>query len=141
MSSAITPDAHNHRWPLASKILAGKLYVEVMSISSNGPSLNWYRHTPTEQRTRFNLQRLGIQSLQVIMELELATGSIYAHTPEVIHRVNSGSDTGTITLMITGPAVKINTDVYRTSRGPHANHRLAAAEEVFDAAARLESAP
>jgi len=123
-------DEHNHSWEFASTVLSGCLNQQFFIESDSGEARFKHRFInqhlqpqPTPYQNGYvNAETLGQVRLKRVHEVNLASGSNYILTPEVIHRITNLSDVPSSTLFLHGPFQKSDSDVY--TKIPLARDRL-----------------
>lgn len=109
-------DAHNHRWPFATKILVGGYRFQELREDPRGDPMCHYRYFPVQNDGSFRMDPLGEKRLLVHLDLFLSRESEYSMDENVVHRVLHSTGNLTCSLMLQGPTLKSSTDVFRVDR-------------------------
>lgn len=88
---------HNHRWHFASTIITGQLRSEIWedSASPSLPIYDEYLYVGKEK----NPLLIGKASVELIEQITHQAGSVYVLPPCVLHRIITGGNEMTVTLM------------------------------------------
>lgn len=106
-----TSNVHNHRWSFASAIMVGALRSTWLTVSRNGDRMQRYTFEPAAAGEEHNLSPSGSDGLAVTHLAEFSSGSSYVVNADQLHRIEALP--GTISLMLSGPAERRWTHVYR----------------------------
>jgi hypothetical protein len=125
-------DVHNHKWPFASRVLAGGL---AHSILARRPGHGDYTHfrQVSETGRGYTFMRIGDASLEEKPAAAIHRGVVYEMEPATIHKVSAAGDGYAATLVIELAPVSKATDVFVAHGGKPENvivqpQRLGAAE-------------
>ncbi|NUP22670.1 MAG: hypothetical protein HOZ81_42740 [Streptomyces sp.] len=127
-------DIHNHRSPLASYVVRGRLAMELYEVDKDGgdgeeggdgrvgaggiPALR-YEESLAERSADWVLKPAGPARLRLTHTGQYAAGSSYALPAHTLHRAWCDTDAPTVTLFLeTGTGRRRHTDVFTTA-GPH----------------------
>ncbi|WP_230396077.1 hypothetical protein [Streptomyces blattellae] len=115
-----TEDIHNHRSPLASYIVRGRLAMELYEVRGDGQiAADRYEESLAEQSADWRLVPAGPARLRLTHVGQYAAGCSYALPPHTLHRAWCDTDGPTVTLFLeTGSERRRGTDVF-TAAGPH----------------------
>lgn len=111
-----TSNVHNHRWSFASAIIVGALRSSWLTVADDGEELQRYAFEPAAAGERHTLTPSGSAALAVTQLAEFRPGSSYVVTADQLHKIEARP--GTISLMLSGPAERGRTDVYRPFEAP-----------------------
>jgi hypothetical protein len=104
------PDAHNHKWPFASRILAGGLVHDILRVRPGEGPYEHFRHV--DLGDRYQLLRAGHASLELTSVEVTTAGEEYCMTPETVHRVFPQAGHYSATLVAELERVRNVTDVF-----------------------------
>ncbi|MGA4838891.1 hypothetical protein [Streptomyces sp. G45] len=106
-------DIHNHRSPLASYVVRGRLGMELYETAADGPvTAARYRESLSEV-SDWLLEPAGRARLRLVQTAEYAAGSGYALPPHALHRAWCASPGTAVTLFLeTGKGRRRHTDVF-----------------------------
>jgi hypothetical protein len=108
------PDAHNHKWSFASKVLTGTLTHDVMKVRPGGGEHYHYEYTRIHGGHRF--MRRGKAELQVRSVEASTTGRVYAMDSRTVHRVRPAESAYTATIVVELAPARVTTDVFVADR-------------------------
>jgi hypothetical protein len=112
-------DIHNHRSPLASYVVRGRLAMELYDVGGDGIAAARYEESLKEGSADWLLQPTGPARLRLTHVGQYAAGSAYALPAHTLHRAWCDTDVPTVTLFLeTGSERRAHTDVF-TAAGPH----------------------
>ncbi|MGC9541397.1 hypothetical protein [Streptomyces sp. UG1] len=114
-------DIHNHRSPLASCVVRGRLAMELYEVddSAGGVAAARYEESLAESSADWVLTPAGPARLRLTHVGQYAAGSSYALPAHTLHRAWCDTDAPTVTLFLeTGAERRSHTDVF-TAAGPH----------------------
>ncbi|MCD9873190.1 hypothetical protein [Streptomyces guryensis] len=115
-------DIHNHRSPLASYVVRGRLAMELYDIEDGGRdgiTAARYEESLKEGSADWLLEPAGPARLRLTHVGQYAAGSAYALPAHTLHRAWCDTDVPTVTLFLeTGSGRRRHTDVF-TAAGPH----------------------
>ncbi|MET7680705.1 hypothetical protein [Streptomyces sp. NPDC005423] len=113
-------DIHNHRAPLASRVVRGRLAMELYEPRGDGDlSADGYEESLAEGTGDWELRPTGPARLRLTHTGRYAAGSDYALPALTLHRAWCDADVPTVTLFLeTGSRRRQHTDVFTTA-GPH----------------------
>ncbi|MFJ8540007.1 hypothetical protein [Streptomyces sp. NPDC093591] len=119
-------DIHNHRSPLASYVVRGRLAMELYEVCGEGGddgvggvAAARYEESLAEGSADWVLRPAGAARLRLTHVGQYAAGSSYALPAHTLHRAWCDTDTPTVTLFLeTGAGRRRHTDVF-TAAGPH----------------------
>ena len=115
-------DIHNHRSPLASYVVRGRLAMELYDVEGGGGGIAAARYEESlrEGSADWLLEPTGPARLRLTHVGQYAAGSAYALPAHTLHRAWCDTDVPTVTLFLeTGSERRPHTDVF-TAAGPHA---------------------
>jgi hypothetical protein len=115
-----TEDIHNHRSPLASYVVRGRLAMELYETRDDGGiTADRYEESLAERSSDWRLRATGPARLRLTHTGQYAAGSAYALPAHTLHRAWCDTDVPTVTLFLeTGAERRRHTDVF-TAAGPH----------------------
>lgn len=106
--AACEENIHDHRWSIASTILAGELHSEIWAdAAENGPfdlTGDEYRYLAANNGQSAQAIRLHSQALNLVRHAKAGAGSHYSLPPATLHRIRSHGRQLVATLMCSGPA-------------------------------------
>ncbi|MEY9995244.1 hypothetical protein ABIE67_007276 [Streptomyces sp. V4I8] len=114
-------DIHNHRSPLASYVVRGRLAMELYEVDdrAGGLAAARYEESLAERSADWTLKPAGPARLRLTHTGQYAAGSSYALPAHTLHRAWCDTDAPTVTLFLeTGSERRHHTDVF-TAAGPH----------------------
>lgn len=122
-------DIHNHRSPLASYVVRGRLAMELYEVCGEGGddagaqvggiAAVRYEESLAERSADWVLEPAGAARLRLTHVGQYAAGSSYALPAHTLHRAWCDTDAPTVTLFLeTGAERRRHTDVF-TAAGPH----------------------
>ncbi|EGX55835.1 hypothetical protein SZN_30894 [Streptomyces zinciresistens K42] len=115
-------DIHNHRSPLASYVVRGRLAMELYEVAADGPgglAAARYEEALAERTASWTLRPAGPARLRLTHAGRYAAGSSYALPAHTLHRAWCDTDEPAVTLFLeTGARRRRHTDVF-TAAGPH----------------------
>ncbi|TPQ23841.1 hypothetical protein [Streptomyces sporangiiformans] len=113
-------DIHNHRSPLASYVVRGRLTMELYApLRDGGIEADRYQESLSHQAADWLLEPAGPARLHLTQVAEYTAGSTYALPADTLHRAWSDTTEPTVTLFLeTGSGRRRHTDVF-TAAGPH----------------------
>ncbi|WP_043685564.1 hypothetical protein [Streptomyces xylophagus] len=113
-------DIHNHRSPLASYVVRGRLAMELYDARGDGGiTADRYEESLAERSADWRLRPTGPARLRLTHVGQYAAGSAYALPAHTLHRAWCDTDVPTVTLFLeTGAGRRRHTDVF-TAAGPH----------------------
>ena len=113
-------DIHNHRSPLASYVVRGRLAMELYEVDRvGGLAAARYEESLAERSADWTLKPAGPARLRLTHLGQYAAGSSYALPAHTLHRAWCDTDAPTVTLFLeTGAERRRHTDVF-TAAGPH----------------------
>lgn len=104
-------NVHNHRWDFASAIVAGQVRSALFSLGARGEAVERHVFEPSHPGGRYSLSPAGTGALSRTAIADFGPGSTYALRAEQLHQVRCDPDT--LSLVLTGPAKRDRTDVFR----------------------------
>lgn len=114
-------DIHNHRSPLASYVVRGRLAMELYEVGddADGIAAARYEESLAQRSANWVLRPAGPARLRLTHVGQYAAGSSYALPAHTLHRAWCDTDAPTVTLFLeTGTERRPHTDVF-TAAGPH----------------------
>ncbi|MCF3136878.1 hypothetical protein [Streptomyces olivochromogenes] len=113
-------DVHNHRSPLASCVVRGRLAMELYESGADGElTADRYQESLSDGSADWLLEPAGRARLRLTHTGQYAAGSSYALPARTLHRAWCDTDAPTVTLFLeTGAERRRHTDVF-TAAGPH----------------------
>lgn len=100
---------HDHRWSIASTVLAGELHSEIWADAANDEHFDLqaqeYLYQAAKNAQPAKTIALHCSPLRLLRRQSLAAGSHYALPPSTLHRICSHGRELVATLMCSGPAV------------------------------------
>ncbi|MFE9681149.1 hypothetical protein [Streptomyces sp. NPDC006285] len=113
-------DIHNHRSPLASCVVRGRLAMELYAPRGDGGiEADRYQESLADGSADWLLEPTGPARLHLTQVAEYAAGSTYALPAHTLHRAWCDTAEPTVTLFLeTGNGRRRHTDVF-TAAGPH----------------------
>ena len=124
------PDAHNHKWAFASRILAGGLSHDILKVRLGYGDVDHFRHI--DMGGRYELRVAGQATLDLVGVEVTAAGTIYSMDSATVHRVFPAQGQYSCSLVVELAPVRGATDVFasteRHSAGQVNPRRLTAAE-------------
>jgi hypothetical protein len=104
-------NVHNHRWPLASAVIAGGLQSALFVDSEVGEPVERYSFLPSQPGSQYTLSANGVGRIRMTSIAAMGPGTTYALEAAQLHRVRANR--GTLTIVLSGPPECPSTDVYR----------------------------
>lgn len=113
-------DIHNHRSPLASYVVRGRLTMELYAPEpEGGVEADRYQESLSDKSADWLLEPAGPSRLRLTHVAQYAAGSTYALPAHTLHRAWTETAEPTVTLFLeTGSGRRRHTDVF-TAAGPH----------------------
>ncbi|MGW1796716.1 hypothetical protein ACWCQN_12080 [Streptomyces sp. NPDC001984] len=115
-------DVHNHRSPLASYVVRGRLAMELYESGAEGGGIAAERYQESlsdDGSANWLLRPAGPARLRLTHVGQYAAGSSYALPAHTLHRASCDTNAPTVTLFLeTGAERRRHTDVF-TAGGPH----------------------
>ncbi|GGM85022.1 hypothetical protein GCM10011609_21500 [Lentzea pudingi] len=110
---ALPQDAHNHRWPFISRIVAGTV-TQTTYVAEGDPSGDHFRYLqlPIAAAPGYRFSPRGTCTLHEDAVEQVASGTGYYLPPHTVHRVNSTGGQFTATAMLTLRPIRESTDLY-----------------------------
>jgi len=106
---------HDHRWLFASTILKGSFEMSIYN-ESNSEGEKRYKNTYETSGNDSSIINHGYVYLKEREKLVFTQGQSYIMPPEELHDIKGISESGTITLMMTGSNQKSTCKLYSTSK-------------------------
>lgn len=133
-------DIHNHRSPLASYVVRGRLVMELFEARGDGGiTADRYEESLSDRTADWQLRATGPARLRLTHVGQYAAGSSYALPAHTLHRAWCDTDAPTVTLFLeTGAGRRRHTDVF-TAAGPHPGAVAKVPLEVRDYLGALNS--
>ena len=133
-------DIHNHRSPLASYVVRGRLAMELFEARGDGGiTADRYEESLSDGTADWQLRATGPARLRLTHVGQYAAGSAYALPAHTLHRAWCDTDAPTVTLFLeTGADRRRHTDVF-TAAGPHPGAVAKVPLEVRDYLGALNS--
>ncbi|KAA0941484.1 MULTISPECIES: hypothetical protein [Streptomyces] len=133
-------DIHNHRSPLASSVVRGRLAMELYApLDDGGIAADRYRESLADGSADWLLEPTGPARLRLTQVAEYAAGSTYALPAHTLHRAWCDTAEPTVTLFLeTGNGRRRHTDVF-TAAGPHPGAVPKVALETEDYLSELDA--
>lgn len=107
--AACEENIHDHRWSIASTILAGELHSEIWADAANDEQFDLqareYRYQAASRGLPAQAAELQRSTLRLIERNCRTAGSHYALPPATLHRICSHGRQLVATLMCSGPAI------------------------------------
>ena len=106
---------HNHRWDFAMIILAGSYRHQEFrpeGRSDGGEDFHAYTYCLTADMSSYSLTPTGTRTLRCVFDAHLSTGSRYAVSSEVLHRVIPDLSSPVVSLVLEGPAKPSTVEVF-----------------------------
>jgi hypothetical protein len=119
-------DAHNHRWPLASRTLVGSLRNDLYGAEQrpDGAYVH-YRHFRIDPVYAYGFAAAGRARLFQTEELITRPGEIYTLSPVTIHQAMSAGGEYTATIALELATVRQATDVFTLAADKQTDARVA----------------
>ena len=113
-------DIHNHRSPLASYVVRGRLSMELFEARDDGGiTADRYEESLSDRTADWRLRPTGPARLRLTHVGQYTAGSAYALPAHTLHRAWCDTNVPTVTLFLeTGADRRRHTDVF-TAAGPH----------------------
>jgi hypothetical protein len=109
-ADSVAPDAHNHKWPVVSRVLAGGVRSSTFRVAESGP--NSHRHYIHRRvPPGYSFEYAGLVRLEPESATVHRAGCTYQLPPEAIHTVSSATPYSA-TLVVQLPQVRQETDVF-----------------------------
>jgi len=106
-------DLHNHRWPFASRVLAGRLHQELYRTDPTpAGDFRQYRHEQTGPDRGYRFSYVGRATTELTDDQVIGTGEVYRLPRQAIHRVWADPDRVAATLVVEYPPRTTMTDVW-----------------------------
>ena len=103
-------DAHNHKWPFASRILIGGLVHDIYAIELGRGDYQHFQHVSLGER--YKLTHAGPAVLERVNVQVIDGGTIYRMLPETVHRVSPKNHQYSVTLVAELAPTREFTDVF-----------------------------
>lgn len=134
-----TQDAHSHRWPFASWIVAGSFFQQLLEVAGDGGEsmthYTWQRDCGSQPPRS---DELGPVSLKIHTERQLSAGEMYWLPPESVHRFTVQRPG--VSLVLQGRATRDHSDVFRPANQDWATQAIPQSMSVNDLRGVLEAA-
>ncbi|MCG8921042.1 hypothetical protein [Lentzea sp. CC55] len=112
-ASTLPQDAHNHRWPFISRIVAGSV-TQTTYVAEGDPSGDHFRYLqlPIAAAPGYRFSPRGTCTLHEDAVERADSGAGYYLSPHTVHRVDSTDRQFTATVMLTLTRIRESTDLY-----------------------------
>lgn len=120
-SSEAVPDAHNHKWPFASRVLAGALSHDILHVRLGHGPYEHFRHV--DMGYGYEFIRSGRASLDLVRVEVTTEGTAYRMVPETVHRVLPQDGQYAATLVAELERLNDTTDVFAEDNR-HGNEQI-----------------
>jgi hypothetical protein len=124
------PDAHNHKWPFASRVLVGGLAHDILHVRPGQGPFEHFHHV--DLGDRYKLVLAGRVSLDLTGVQTTAAGMTYSMSPTTVHRVvpQGGQYSATLVAELArlSDATEVFSDANRHKSGQVRPQRLHVAE-------------
>lgn len=104
---------HSHAWDFASSLITGSYKTQIFQQSDDG---NDFYHYIYRGPTNYSMRLIEHLKLSCVLDIKSSEGDTYSLKHTAWHRVINQPDTLTSTLIITGPVLRAESDVF--SEGP-----------------------
>lgn len=104
------PDAHNHKWSFASKVLIGKVTHDVLHVRPGPGNYHHYKYTRVAHGHQY--VHSGTAELQLRRVEATPEGIIYSMDSRTVHRVRPDESGCTATLVVELAPARTRTDVF-----------------------------
>ena len=104
------PDAHNHKWSFASKVLIGKVTHDVLHVRPGPGNYHHYKYTRVAHGHQY--AHSGTAELQLRRVEAAPEGIIYSMDSRTVHRVRPDESGCTATLVVELAPARSRTDVF-----------------------------
>lgn len=115
-------NSHNHRWPFAAVIIAGCLRSTLLVETGDGEAVQKYTFESSPPGGEYVMSPDGEKGLVVSSVTALVPGSSYVLGAKQLHRVDA--EPGTLSLVLSGAAERLHTDVFRSRDLPPQSRHL-----------------
>lgn len=96
-AAPLSPHIHDHRWPLASKVIEGKVAMTLYGLSLHGEEVAAYEYTPASKTTGEGMKSIGQANIAVQTQALLPEHGSYCLSEEVLHTARAiAQDTVTV---------------------------------------------
>ena len=109
------PDAHNHKWSFASKVLIGKVTHDVLHVSPGPGNYHHYEYKRVGRGHRYT--HFGTAELQLRRVEATPKGIIYSMDSRTVHRVRPDESACTATLVVELAPARTRTDIFVANGG------------------------
>jgi hypothetical protein len=113
------PNIHNHRWHFSSVLLRGGYVQELFAIceaEEDGIPVRSWRYSPSAEGIAGDVEERGAARLKRVAQSTCQAGDCVVLAADELHRVISVKDATTISIVLNGPSVRADTDVYTQGR-------------------------
>jgi len=96
---------HDHRWPFASTILLGNLYMDYFEVSNEyegSEEVFHFIYTAAKRNNRYSTELIGKTLMKKSRSVAHKTGDCYLMRTEDLHRITNEPGAESITLILTG---------------------------------------
>jgi hypothetical protein len=114
-------NVHNHRWPFASAVVIGSLRSTLVVVADGRDAVQRFVFEPNEPGKNNTMSPAGVATLAVSHIAEFGAKSSYVVNAIQLHRIQARP--GTVSLMLSGPAQRSYTDVFRSAASPTQTRR------------------
>lgn len=104
------PDAHNHKWSFASKVLIGKVTHDLLHVTPGPGNYHHYEYKRVGRGHRYT--RSGTVELQLRRVEAAPKGIIYSMDSRTVHRVRPDESGCTATLVVELAPARTRTDIF-----------------------------
>jgi hypothetical protein len=108
----VPENVHNHRWDFSSVLLTGGYRYQEFVAASRGQTFHSYGYRSQRGTASYSLTARGQRTLICAFDAYLQAGSSYTLRADVLHRVIGDPARTTATLVLQGPRVRDNVDVF-----------------------------
>ena len=112
--SDIREDVHNHRWDFSTVLLTGGYRHQIFQPDVRGDTFFAYNYSVSSDSQSYAFASGGTQTMRCVLDSHLSEGSGYTISSEVLHRVIPDNRHSVISLVLVGPRLPSNMEVFAT---------------------------
>ncbi len=125
---------HNHRFGLATSVLAGGYDMELYRLATTGVPMTEYREELSPESADWRLTPRAVRHLRPVAQVRVGAGSGYGLSANTLHRIQVPDGELTVTLFLETLIVRSTTRVFAE---PHQPAPAFMAKHAFDSAGYL----
>jgi hypothetical protein len=112
LPAATSENIHNHRWDFSAVLLAGGYCHQEFRPAGSGEEFFAYTYRPADSLGSYSLDPMGTKTLRCVFNAHLSQGSRYTISSEVLHRVVPDPGESAVSLVLEGPHLPSNVEVF-----------------------------